>query len=125
MASRYATSRPVRSETDSDIGRVPRPPTQCGVYGCATKQGRCGDADVLLMVVDDHGRERGGAASDFANEGEKSHALTMRSGYEFVRWVARCSECYQRDLDRTRKGKWNYVPTGTDCPPQFLSDPCP
>lgn len=119
MASRYAVSKPVRAQPDEAAGRIPKPPTKCGVYGCNH------DTDVLFMVVDDHGRQRCGAASDFATEGEKSHALTMRGDYEFVRWIARCATCYQRDLDHTKRGKWNYAPTGTEPPPRFLTEPRP
>lgn len=119
MASRYAVSRPIRADADASVGRVPKAPTKCDRYGCGEK------ADVLFMVVDDHGRERCGAALDFANEGEKTHALTMRGDFEFVRWIARCAKCYQGDVDRSRRGKWNYTPTGTEEVPRFLTEPRP
>lgn len=119
MASRYAVSKPVRMQADGADERVPKAPSKCGVYGCDHA------SDVLFMVVDDHGRRRCGAALDFTVEHEKTHVTTMRGDYEFVQWIGRCATCYQRDVDRTKHGKWNYAPTGTETPPPFLSEPRP
>lgn len=87
----------------TDVSRVPKPPAQCGVYGCPH------EAQILFMTVNDYGRARCGAALDFCFENERTHELTMRGDYEFVRWIPRCAEHYQQDLDGTRKSRSDYL----------------
>jgi len=87
----------------SDVSRVPKPPKQCGVYGCSH------ETQVVFMVVDEYGRTRCGSPRDYANENEHTHALTMRGDYEFVRWIVRCADCYQRDIEGAHKSRADYL----------------
>lgn len=98
--SRYARSQPAR---EVEIG-IPEAPHRCSVGGCPN------DAQVLFVVAEHDGRERSGAFADFCFEhvapnGKRS--ATMKTGWTFVRWVARCGECYHRDLYARGKGKWS------------------
>lgn len=105
-----------------DVQGVPAPPRQCGVYGCDH------DAQVLFVVANRGGRTHTGAFAEFCNDAWSANGKCHREpkpGVEFVRWIARCAECYQRDVDRARKGKWNYAPPGTERPVAFLAEPRP
>lgn len=91
------------SATPSEVSRVPKPPKQCGVYGC----GR--ETEIVFMVIEEYGRTRCGSPHDFANENERNHALTMRGDYEFVRWITRCANCYQHDIELAHKDRDGYL----------------
>lgn len=98
MSTRYASSVPTREKTE-DTNGVPRPPTTCGIAGCPCSP------DVLTVIVLDNGRERAGAFCEFGHRsGDK---LSLRKGYTFVAWVARCSYHHLRDLYGNGNGRWS------------------
>lgn len=91
--------KPERAETPSN--GIPKAPRLCSVAGCTE------DANVLCIVVREGSRERCGAFSDFGFQSGDN--VSLRTSYEFVRWIARCWHHYERDLYAQRKGKWSAI----------------
>lgn len=94
-----------RDADEPQVRSVPEPPGMCGVSGCDNP------AHVLFAIARQNGREGCGSAGDFCNESwvnGKCHR-SEKAGVEFVRWIARCEVCYQRDLDRTRTSRDDYL----------------
>ena len=119
MASRYAVSRPVREITSAVASKAPCPPRDCSRVGCiATHLESRGEhnirvpdaprhpkeAAVWFVVVLDHGRERVLRACDALD----AHGNPLH-GYEFVKWLARCAECYLEEADRAGTSARVYV----------------
>lgn len=110
----------------ADVQAIPAPPKECGTCGADCTQPHVGQ--VLLVVVERSYRQHVGRFLEFCNESFDGHGKCARSpkpGVEFVSWLSRCARCYQRDLDRTKRGKWNYTPTGYEPAPEFLTKPQP
>lgn len=76
----------------SGASDIPPCPHACNRHLCDN------DADVVfLRVRAAQDRVVAGAASDFMDKGR------LRSGFTFHDWVARCAQCYDRDLRLARK----------------------
>ncbi len=100
--SRYLTTKARKSDS---APMVPVPPECCGYYGCTEPTG------VLVAVVREGDRTRAGGFYDFGN----GHGMsaTLRPGFSWVSWVARCQHHYLRDLYAAGRGVWSGVnPTG-------------
>lgn len=85
---------------------VPAPPRQCDVAGCD------GKAAVLFVLSEHAGNRRVGIFSDSCNESFGPNgkcSRTVKPGYDFVRWIARCDDCYQRDLVRSHLSRDDYL----------------
>lgn len=116
--SRYARSQP---EREAGVG-IPDPPRRCDSCGeeCAHQVG----SQVLFVVVRRGDREFVASFAEVCNETWSPNGKCHREpkpGVEFLNWLSRCARCYERDLERTRRGKWNYAPAGTETPTEFLS----
>lgn len=69
---------------------IPATPTVCTKSSCRK------DAFIAFAVVTDAGQTKVGPASMFI-----SHSRVLKQGVEWVKWIARCPECYTDDLVRS------------------------
>lgn len=95
-ASRYAVDRPIRSAA-AESSR-PKPPETCGSCGASI---RGPGAGIVFAVAQRDGRM-------FVGE-PKRGACREPDGLRFVRWVARCNDCYLRDLAGAKRDVHAYV----------------
>ncbi len=70
-------------------------PDQCGVSGCAN------ETTVAVAIARRNGRTRGYQPSQVLDIRD-SWPASLRDGYDWVAWVARCERCYCRDAARAK-----------------------
>lgn len=95
-ASRYAVDRPVRSAA-AESSR-PKPPETCGSCGASIR----GPGEGIVFAVTQHdGRVFVGEP----HRGAGHEPETLR----FVRWIARCNDCYLRDVTNAKRDVHTYI----------------
>ena len=87
-------------ETPSDSALVP--PETCDVMGC-------GQPSQLAFLIADDGRKQRVVNGGMAIERTSGGQLKVRSGWKVEGWIARCADCYQRELYRSGKGAMSDV----------------
>ena len=83
----------------SVLNSVQEPPHYCGCSACKDK------ADILFITTRKNGVRKTTDFNDvgYYAKGQAGRILCLRSGYTFVRWVARCGRCYNGDVTRYRE----------------------
>jgi hypothetical protein len=77
---------------------LPDPPDLCQTAGCDKK------ADIQFLQVRAGDRMRTGVASEFCLERKTpKDGLILKTDYFFHCWIARCDECYSRELRGANK----------------------
>jgi hypothetical protein len=96
--------RNIEARTSKGGHEAPPVPDDCSVIGCKNEAVIC----MAVCEVEGSGR-RVGPGSDFMGAGR-----IMHSGVTFVRWISRCAQCYDRDLQRSKTGVYSKITDNPD-----------